>query len=48
MISSLHVLDISFSFAISTNKEKHQVIAMQELLLIFFERLIVRTKHTKV
>ena len=35
-----------FSFTISTNKEKHQVITMQELLLIFFERLIIRTKHT--
>ena len=47
--SSVHVLDNNFFFSltISTNKEKHQVITMQKLHLIFFERLIMRTKHTK-
>ena len=45
--SSLSVLgNIFFSFTISTINEKHQVITMQELL-IFFECLIMRTKHTK-
>ena len=45
--SSLSVLgNIFFSFTISSINEKHQVITMQELL-IFFECLIMRTKHTK-
>ena len=40
----LYVLDnIFFFFTISTNKEKHQVMTMQEFLLIFFEHLIMRT-----